>query len=272
MFKTIFSASVVAIIIGFVLSIGACQKESTSAVTTQPVVVGYLMPGQPISIKVYQQKGLTDTANYGALIGGLNLQVSDGSKTIALTETATGTYTHADDRFLIAGKTYSLQFTYNGSTVSASTVMPAKPVNYRASKQLINIPFRTRGGNPLTGNTDSVAVKFTWNNPDSLYHVLVFKNDDTSPASADLNTGRPVNFTLNMKQTANYDMYYRSFNYLGTYRAILYRVNKEYDDFLTTNTNTSSQKLTNPPTNVTNGFGIFTGMQADTITLKLTQY
>ncbi len=271
MLRTILSALVVIIIIGFVLSLGACQKDATSNVASQPVVVSYLTPGQPISVKVYQQKDLTDTANYGALITGLSLQVSDGSKTIALTETATGTYTHTDDHFLIAGKTYTLQFTYNGSTVSASTVMPAKPVNYTASKQLINLPFRTRG-NPLTGNTDSVAVKFTWSNPDSLYHVLVFKNDDTSPASADLNTGRPVNFTLNMKQTATYDMYYRSFNYIGTYRAILYRVNKEYDDFLTTNTNTTSQKLTNPPTNVTNGFGIFTGMQADTITLKLTQY
>jgi len=41
MFKTILSAIVLAIIIGFVLSIGACQKDATSNVATQLVMVGY---------------------------------------------------------------------------------------------------------------------------------------------------------------------------------------------------------------------------------------
>lgn len=255
----------------FVVFLSACKKETTAGITTLPVVIGYLMPGQPISVKVYEQKGLTDTANYGALITGLTLTVSNGSTNIPLTESANGTYTHADAGFLAAGKTYTLQFTYNGTAVSASTLMPAKPTNYTASDTLINVPVRSMG-NPVTGTVDSVAVTFKWSNPDSLYHVLVFKNDDTSPGSVDLQYNRPVNFTIDTKRAALYDMYYRSFNYLGIYRVILYRVNKDYIDLLTSNTNTSSQKLTNPPTNITNGFGVFTAMQTDTIKLHLTQY
>lgn len=81
-----------------------------------------------------------------------------------------------------------------------------------------------------------------------------------------------VNFTINPKQAAAYDVTYRTFNYIGIYRVILYSVNKEYIDILTSNANTSSQQLTNPTTNVTNGYGIFTAMQADTIALTLTQY
>jgi hypothetical protein len=40
--------------------------------------------------------------------------------------------------------------------------------------------------------------------------------------------------------------------------------------YLTSNTRGSSQNLVNTPTNVVNGFGIFTAMQADTLNLKVT--
>lgn len=250
--------------------ISSCKKESAStAVEDQPVVVGYLIPGQPISVKVYQQKALTDTANYGSLISGLKLNLSDGSKTVQLAETATGTYTYADLSFLTAGKTYTLQFNYQNTSVTAKTLMPAKPTNYTASSTLLNLPLATT---ITPGATSSVALTFKWNNPDSLYHVLVFKNDDASPFNIHPNRNSQVNFTFNAKQAAYYDVYYDSLNYIGIYRVILYSVNKEYIDLLTSNANASSQKLTNPPTNVTNGFGIFTAMQSDTIKLTLTQY
>ncbi|QJD95266.1 hypothetical protein HH214_04935 [Mucilaginibacter robiniae] len=245
----------------------SCKKESTSTVANEPVVVGYLLPGQPVSIKVYQQKGLTDTATFGALISGLKLTVSDGSKTVQLTETATGTYTYSDLSFLVAGKTYSLQFAYNGANVSASTLMPAKPTGYKASRTSANIPTT----NSVSYNSD-IAVTYTWNNPDSLYHVLVFKNDDPSPYNINLRANDLVNFTLNAERNASFNLYYRTLNYIGTYRVILYSVNKEYINALSSNANSSSQSLTNPPTNITNGFGIFTAMQSDTVALTLTQY
>ncbi|EHQ30483.1 DUF4249 family protein [Mucilaginibacter paludis] len=250
--------------------ISSCKKESTgTAIEDQPVVVGYLIPGQPISVKIYQQKGLADTANYGSPITGLKLNISDGSKTIQLTETATGTYTYSDLSFLTTGKTYTLQFNYQNTSVTAQTLMPAKPENYTASTTLINLPLAT---NITPGVSSGVALTLKWSNPDSLYHVLVFKNDDASPFNIHPNRNSQVNFTFNAKQAAYYDVHFDSFNYLGIYRIILYSVNKEYIDILTSNANSSSQKLTNPPTNVTNGFGIFTAMQADTITLTLTQY
>lgn len=117
-----------------------------------------------------------------------------------------------------------------------------------------------------------IAVVFQWYNPDSAYHVLVFKNDDTAPWNIHPNMNSQVNFTINVKKTDNYNFYYRTINYLGVYRAILYSVNKEYSDVLTSNANTSSQRLTEPPTNVNNGYGIFTAIQADTIKLTITQY
>jgi hypothetical protein len=241
----------------------SCKKETDSGIADRPVVIGYLLAGHPLSVKVYQQKAFSDTATYGALIGGLQLQVSDGSKTIDLTETATGTYTYADSTFLQTGKTYTLQFTYNNTVVSSSTVMPVPTTGFAATKTALTVPVQR------TDIADTVALRYTWNNPDSLYHVIVFKNDEQSPYFIGGGFNTQPNFTVTPGQAAVYDAKYRLFNYNGTYKVILYTVNEEYIKMLTSNTNTSSQRLDNPPGNVTNGYGVFTGMQADTLSLQI---
>jgi hypothetical protein len=251
-----------------VLAFSSCTKTSVdTAISNKPVVVGYLVPGQLISVKIYQQKQLTDTATYGAAIKGLALTLSDGSKTVSLTESAAGTYTYSDNSFLVTGKTYTLQFTYLNTQVSAQTVMPEKPQNYTATKTTINLPTGTS-----SSISDSVATTFRWGNPDSVYHVLAFKNDDTAPFQINSRGNPPVNFTVTVNKTIEYQMLYRSFNYIGIYRAILLSVDKEYIDLLNNQSGSSSQNLANIPTNVNNGLGIFTAMQADTIKLTLTQY
>jgi hypothetical protein len=246
----------------------SCKKTETTDVASLPVVISYLMPGQPIIVKVYQQKDITDTSTYGAAITGLKLTLSNGAKSVALTESTAGNYTYSDLSFLVTGKTYTLQFIYNNLSVSASTLMPAKPKQYNATTTAINLPLTTT---TTPGTSAAVAVRFTWSNPDSLYHLLVFKNDNTYAFNVHPYMNSQLNFSYNAKQASYYDVTYNAFNYLGTYHAILYSVNKEYIDVLNSNANTTSQKLSNPPTNITNGYGIFTAMQADTIDLALTQ-
>ncbi|MEO6522412.1 MAG: DUF4249 family protein [Mucilaginibacter sp.] len=257
------------IIVVCALLFASCNKtETTTSLADWPVVISYLMPGQPINVKVYQQKDITDTATYGSPITGLTLTLSNGTQTVTLTENAPGNYAYNNSSFLAAGKTYSVKFTYNNMQVSASTLMPAKPGNYTESATSLNLPFTIT---TTPGVTEVPALTLKWDNPDSLYHLLVFKNDQDSPFNIHAYMNSAVNFTLNAKQASFYDVYYRIFNYLGTYSIILYSVNKEYIDVLSSNANTTSQKLTNPPTNVTNGYGIFTAMQADTVRLTLTQ-
>ncbi|QKJ30401.1 DUF4249 family protein [Mucilaginibacter mali] len=247
----------------------ACKKQDSANVTERPVVIAYLTPGQPVGVKVYQQKGLADTATYGAAITGLSLSLSNGSQTVALTESGSGNYVYNNTSFLSSGKTYTLKFNYLNEDVTATTNIPAKATSYTASRTTINMPLTTING---PAATDSIAVTFRWSNPDSLYHVIVFKNDDNSPYNLHPQRNSPVNFTIDAKTADHYDVYYRTFSYLGVYRAILYSVDKAYGDILSSNANTTSQRLANPPGNITNGYGIFAGMQADTIKLTLTQY
>jgi hypothetical protein len=241
----------------------ACTKYNPDVKgTALPVIESYLVVGQPISVKLYQQKGLTDTAQYGAAITGMQMSLSDGTQKVQLTESATkGTYTYADNKILATGKTYTLQFDYNGYPVSASSTMPAKPVNFASQYPGVTI---SSGGGP--GSVSTVLNTFSWSNPDSLYHVLAFKAVGAVAASNSFGGNRPTNFQVNANKASYYNLTGGQFFYLGNYQAILFSVNQEYIDLLNNNTRTAtSQSLTQTPTNIVNGFGVFTAMQADTL-------
>ena len=63
------------------LALASCKKNSVGLdYINKPVVEAFLVPGQPLSVKVYTQKDLADTAVYGAALTGLNLSISDGSR------------------------------------------------------------------------------------------------------------------------------------------------------------------------------------------------
>jgi len=248
--------------------LASCQKENTtnSSSIYLPVVQAYLIPGNAVTVKLYQQKSLTDTAQYGAAITGQQVYISNGSKNILLTESAAGTYTYSGQGFLVAGNTYTLQFKYLSYNVSAKTVMPSKPTNFTSSYSTIDV------SSTPTGPTTTVLDSLRWDNPDSLNHILVFLNADEKdfPISSFGASFRPYNFTINTDKAAYYNLTQNVFPYYGPYQIILFRVNQEYIDLLNSNTSSAtSSTLTNVPTNIVNGFGIFTAMQADTVSLNV---
>jgi len=256
-----------ALIAGTLMIASACKKNSTDTnAVNKPVVEAYLVAGQPLSVKVYQQKDLTDTATYGAALTGLSINISDGTQTVKLTEGANGTYTYSDATFVTANKTYSMQFTYNNTSVSASTVMPGKPVGFKLTDSVFHEP-NTLG----QAYNDKVRETISWTNPDSLQHMLLFKNTDSNPFEIiAVRNNRNPSFEINTERASTYSITQTTFKYYGVYKVILLRVNNEYINILTSNTRGSSQNLVNTPTNIVNGLGIFTAMQADTLNLKVT--
>ncbi|MGZ3871292.1 MAG: DUF4249 family protein [Mucilaginibacter sp.] len=253
-------------LIGTVVLTFSCKKDTVDTTTTEPVVEAYLIPGHVLSVKLYQQKSLTDTAKYGAAISGQQLTVSDGSSSVQLTEQAKGTYVYSDVAFLTGGKTYTLSFTYFTHSVTATTVMPAKPVNF--ASQYVSVTVDGAQGPNAVPDTIN---RFTWSNPDSLNHVLVFKNPDgTAFPLSNRGNAKTSDFELNTERKSVYYVTPNTFPFYGHYQVILLRVNQEYIDLLKSNTSRStSQNLVNTPTNVVNGFGIFTAMQADTVSFAV---
>jgi hypothetical protein len=250
-------------------SFGSCKKADLSSIS-QPVVQAYLYYGRPVTVKLYQQKSLTDTAQYGSPITGQQLYISDGTGKVNLTETAKGVYTYADITFLVAGKTYTLSFQYQGKQVSAQTLMPQQAQHFATQDTAVNY---LNGTAPV--QQPDTLNKFTWDNPDSLNHVLVFNNLDGNyfplagrgPAFGNV----PFNFfEYDTKRGAVFYVVSNSFPYYGNFQVTLLSVNKEYVDLVTSNNaGANSQNLVNTPTNVVNGLGIFTAMQADTLSFGL---
>lgn len=247
----------------------SCKKESQDSSTNLPVVQAYLYPGRTLTVKLYQQKSLSDTAKYGTVITGQELYVSDGSNKVKLTESSKGTYTYNDNTFLIAGKTYTLIFNYLSKDVTAKTVMPSKPQNFATQHPAVNY---IRPTNAIA--TSDTLNRFTWDNPDSLNHVLVFDNVDDTFFPLGRGTGFGNNtsniFDINTERKSAYYVVSNSFPYYGNYQVILLRVNQEYINIIESNSlNSNSQNLLNVPTNVVNGLGIFTALQADTLNFSL---
>ena len=257
------------LLIGFVCSVclASCQKIGSSISDYQrPVVESYLVPGKPVQVKVYYQKYLEDTIQYGYPITALKLQISDGVNTVQLAESQPGIYIYADSTFIKDKKSYSLSFEYNNKAITAKTTVPDKPTGFKQSSTVQDIVGFTPGS-----TTTFEPVIFSWSNTAAQYYLVAFKNITLNPDP--VNSGDTVAYKdseVIVGQVASYETQRNNFRYLGSYKVLLFHINKEYSDALTTSSGTSLN-LTNPATNVVNGLGIFTAMQADTLNLLVYQ-
>jgi hypothetical protein len=247
----------------------SCQKTSnTISDYDRPVVESYLVPGKAIQVKVYYQKYLDDTIQYGYPIPKLKLKISDGTNTVQLVESNPGIYVYTDSSFIKEKKSYSLSFDYANKTITAKTTVPDKPAGFSASSTQQEVVGFTPGS---TTTTVFQPVTFSWNNPSQQYYMIVYKNVTLNPDP--VNSGDTVAYKdreVIVGQVSSFETQRLNFAYLGNYKVLLFHINKEYSDALNSS-GTTSLNLTNPVTNVVNGLGIFTAMQADTLQLLVYQ-
>lgn len=261
-YKRILFASIVLLL----FMAAACKKQNTDTYSALPVVEAYLMPNRNVEVKVSLQKDLVDTNAYGVPITGLTLKVSNGTSTQTLTEDKAGHYILNDLSFVKSKGVYSLSFTYNDLPVTATTTVPDKPSAIVSAADTVTIPKMVFGGT----STAFVPVTLSWANTGSYNHIVVFRYMESfkSLISSRFSNDTTTSVEVNAVKASSFVLTERTFRYYGQYKVILMRVNQEYLNMLN-NSSTSSQNLTNAPTNVTNGLGIFTSMQADTLSRYL---
>jgi hypothetical protein len=249
----------------------ACEKTSLNTPTdslTRPVVQAFLQPGAVPSVKVTQQLpfGSTDTVVH--TIDHLAMQIESNGTIYPMSFVDTGTY--VGNFQPVAGQIYSLSFVYNGKTVTAQTVIPTKATNYKTTATSIHVPPFTSGGG--FGNLPD-PIDLTWDNPDMSYYLVVIANTETDPTSIFPVTDNKFprrSFRSQPEQISAYEINARSFRYYGHHDVILYHLNAEYAS-LYDNSGNNSQNLTTPFTNIVGGLGIFTGVNADTIGVTVSQ-
>jgi hypothetical protein len=254
------------------LVIAGCEKEEVSEFTDSPIIESYLEPGNYLNVKISRQIPFTSDVEYSSDdINNLAITLVYNNTTHTLTPLGNGLY--VDSSLIVTeGTQYDISFVYNDKNVTAYTKIPSKPQNYTQSVTQISITrLDSASGPPSGGITQPDPVELTWDNTDGSYYIVVIDNIETTlDPIRDFGGNAPPGNRFRKAPTAvpSTEIRAMEFQYYGTHRIILYHVLPDYASLYDDNS-TSSQNLTNPSTSIVNGYGIFTGLNSDTLFIEV---
>lgn len=249
----------------------SCKKENQEFTDT-PIIEAYLETGKLLKVKITRQIPFSSDVVYSTDdIDHLDLSVTFNNTVRTLTALGNGEY--IDSSTIVSNNTnYDLSFMYNKKTVSAYTFIPTKPQNLTQSATTYTITRLVVGSGPPTGGfTMPDPVKITWSNTDNSYYLVIVENiEATLDPIRDFGTNTPPGNRFKKTPTTAADLEINSqeFQYYGTHRIIIYHVLPDYAT-LYESSSSSSQNLSNPSTSIVNGYGIFTGLDSDTLFLDV---
>jgi hypothetical protein len=251
----------------------SCVKRDFSEFTDTPIIESYLRPGDYLNVKVSRQIPYSADVKYSdENLDFLNIKVQYNNKTNTLTSLGDGKY--IDSSLIVKeGETYNLSFTFNSRNVVAYTQIPLKPTNFVSSENSISVNRMSISSGMPTGGPGSMPqpVTLTWDNGDESYYIVIIENmEATLDPIRDFGDATPPGNMFRKTPTTASGLQLRpqEFQYFGRHRLILYHVLPDYASLYSDNT-TSSQNLTNPSTSILNGYGIFTGLNSDTLYFKV---
>lgn len=253
------------------LCTASCEKETGSDFTDSPIIEAYLLPGDSVSVHITRQTPFTSDVEYSEDdIDNLNVRIQWNGSEFLLTPQGNGIYTTGALQ-VQEGDEFTLLFTFDSRNVSAYTYLPSKPLNFAQSATEIEIERidSTLSGPPSMTQPD--PIELYWDNPDNSYYLLVVENMESylDPIRDFGDEDPPTNiFRKKPTQSAAEELRSMEFQYYGTHRIILYHVLPDYASLYDDN-NTSSQNITNPSTSIVNGYGIFTGLNSDTLYVEV---
>jgi hypothetical protein len=243
----------------------SCKKNNDTSNSAQAVVEAYLIPNTTASVHITTEI-LYTSSDTSAGINNLNVTISCNGIPHTLTSTGNGYYVADTSLHIVVGNTYNLQFEYNNKIVTSSTVIPSKPTGYTESATSIVV----QQFNPNSGTMPSfpTPIEMDWNNSTHEYYMIVAKCMETTLVPTDTaNSNRPA-FRTSPTQSNTYSIQAMQFKYYGKYDIILWKLNPEYAALYNDN-GSNSLNLTSPECNINNGWGIFTGINSDTLTVEV---
>lgn len=248
----------------------ACEKiELQTADTSIAVVESYLVPNAPVGVKITKQLLFQSEDTVAQNLSGLSVRITDANKTYDLIESSPGYYENSTLKPQ-AGEDYILSFTYKDKELSAQTAIPTKPLGFSSSAASIVVSGVYGGGMGMGIPPEPVTL--TWENADNQYHMVVVENIESNPSLIYTDSDAPVRSFRNTPTVAvSQELNMRNFSYYGKHRLILFKLNAEYAA-LYEQLGSSSLDIVAPPTNINNGLGIFTGINADTLYLSVNAY
>ena len=240
----------------------SCKETEVTGFQDKPIVESYLYAGESPTVKISKLVAFTSDMQFSDMdVAKLNVTITDqtSGKKFTLASLGTGVYGNTD-LIISEGHTYRLSFPYNGQEVSATTLVPEKPVNMTISASTISIAQRGETAGP--GGEMPDPVNIAWSNNDQGYYFIYVKNVESVKLAIDTRNGTGNDFFRNQPISTNqYELNARSFKYYGQHRIILYKIRPEYVLFFQ-EYSTSSLSISEIKANIENGMGIFTGVNS----------
>jgi len=245
----------------------SCEKINLQTADSNVAVIeSYINPSNQIEVKVTKQIVFQSDETEIIYLDNLDLKIKYNDNWLNLDYKYDSVYT-TEGIDVKPGDVLELAFEYNDKTISSETVVPAKPQDFHLSTTVVEVSSASSGPGPGSGTMEPVVI--TWTNPNNEYHMIVVKNIESNPDLINDDDSRPVrSFRNSPVQGESQDLSPRSFVYYGQHQVILFRLNPEYAA-LYENLESNSLDISAPPTNITNGLGIFTGFNADTLYLNV---
>jgi hypothetical protein len=252
----------------------SCEKNS-QPFTDTPIIEAYLSEGAHPVVKIYRQIPFSSDVTYSSdVINALSVNLGFSGSSVSLLPLGDSLY--SDTTVSISeGIKYTLSFSFNLKTVSAYTTVPSKPEEFTQSATTISVARMDSTFTPGAGGftmPDPVVLK--WKNTDTSYYIVVIENMETvlDPIRDWGTSTRPGSMFRERPTTASgLELRPQEFQYFGKHRIILFHIQPDYASLYDNNGVSSSQNLTNPSTSIVNGYGIFTGLNSDTLYIQVNE-
>ncbi len=250
------------------LTLLACEEENLVSASSDSVVLeAFLHEGrQGASVRLNsvisgeELVPLPIESAQGALL-------VDGETYPLMAATEAGFY--QNENLVVQGnRFYSVELEVEGRLIRGETFVPEK-TEVTISKETVYLEQITSGGGFPGGGLSSEQIEIRWENPEESYFYVVIDNLESDPEFVNQafspEDESPHHFASNpeVKDVEIIDSR-RGMPQYGNYRVIVFRVNAEYAA-LFEDTGDSSQSLSEPPSNVENGLGVFAGVSSDTV-------
>jgi hypothetical protein len=200
-------------------------------------------------------------------VDGLEIFLSSSNDTVILKDyDSAGYYTcYNQEISLCPDSLYDIWFEYKDHTISSSTYIPHKPQNVEMTESEISLERILEGE---WGMPNMEEIEINWDNDDNEYYFLFFEYLEDEPDIVNENIGDiddlPTQITTQILTSNTFEVRSMMFAFFGTYRIVLFHVTNDYAEMFEQISQTSAD-LTNPLTNINNAWGIFAGLNSDTL-------
>lgn len=249
------------------------------------VVEGFIYAGSPITgINIKSTVPFDAVSVPGQPIPTAQATIDiDGQSIPLVFNPETKRYDGPPDFIIEPDQDLKLDLQVGGLSAFSQTLIPPYPQDLSTSIPKIVIPEIELSRDlrqVLTDLFQDARLDIRWENHAEDYHFLVIEPADTANTEPLFNEDIPSNvgtFFDNFRlvsepsRDSTYAVVGLSLQNYGSYRAILYRINQEYADLYADQLQ-DSRNLNEPPTNIENGLGIFTGISSDTVIFEISKF